>query len=138
MPSWAGPLKELCKHSPEVVSVGILKLVPPATMSDMSQEFIIEAKVWKSAKGKLKPKEEIKVVIRLPVKEARLLGFNPFGLKVDGVVIFFLQPQYAADGKTFIHYRLADLPFGCLPFNHFTWKRIHDEIISEQGGADDR
>ena len=137
IPSWAGPLKELCKHSPEIVSVRILKLVYPVSMSDMSPEFIIKARVWKSAKGKLKPKEEIKVVIRLPFKESRLLGLNPFGLKVDGVAIFFLKPQYAADGKTFIHYRFADLPFGCLPFDHYTWKRVHDETKSEQDGAPD-
>ncbi|MCU0797118.1 MAG: hypothetical protein MUF31_14430 [Akkermansiaceae bacterium] len=122
--TFAGQFTELCNQAPIIVRARIIALEPGAAISDQSKEFVVQAEVFQVAKGKLGEKERIKVVIRLPMREHDSLRDNPFGMKVDGDFIFFLRPQYTADGKTLEDYRFTEIPLGCLPHDFYTWSQI--------------
>ncbi len=124
----ADQLATLVNEAPAIVAVGILDLRPGVSINEDSQEFEIRAKVGFVAKGNLEPGEEIKVTIKLRVKDARLLRWNPFGMKKGSDFIFFLSPRFSADGKTLIDYRFTEIPLGCLGFDHYSWDRIQREI----------
>jgi hypothetical protein len=124
----ADQFAELCRQAPVIVRARILTLEPGVAISDQSKEFVVQAEVFQSAKGSLTPKERVKVVIRLPMRDHDSLRSNPFGMKVDGDFILFLRPQYAADGKTFVSYRFTEIPLGCLPHDFYTWERLERAI----------
>ncbi|MCF7675558.1 MAG: hypothetical protein K9M97_09450 [Akkermansiaceae bacterium] len=124
----ADQLAALVKDSPVIVAVGILELTPGASISDSSMEFEVRAKIGYVAKGDIKPNSEIKVKIRLPIKDYLLLNNNPFGMKKGEDYVMFLRPQFAADRETFIHYSFSEIPLGCLAYNLYTWERVKREI----------
>lgn len=122
---------DLVRNSPAIAVVWIRELKPDPSVSDNSMEFLIRAKVVQVAKGDLEQDEEIEVVIKLPINDHGLLLSNrngPFGLKKGGGCIMFLKPNFAADGKTFIHYRFSEIPLGCLPYDLYTLERIKREM----------
>lgn len=118
----------LCREAPIIVRARIVALEPGVSISDQSKEFVVQAEVVQVAKGKLNKKERVKVVIRLPMRDHDLLRDDPFGMKVDGDFILFLRPQYAADGKTLVHYRFTEVPLGCLPHDFYTWSQLERAI----------
>lgn len=124
----AGRFESLCHEAPIIVRAKILKLEPGTAISDDSLEFGVDAEVFDVAKGNLKRSDRIAIVIKLRVRDSALLRDTPFGMSEESDFILFLQPRFAADGKTLIHYRFTETPLGCLPHDFYTWKRIEGAI----------
>lgn len=125
----ADHFSSLVKDSPVIVAAEIIELTPGVAISDGSfLEFEIRAKVGDVAKGDLNPNGEIKVKIILPIREHNLLHNSPFGMKKGVDCVMFLRPQFAADGKTFIHYCFSEIPLGCLAYDLYTWERVKREV----------
>lgn len=118
----------LCHDAPVIVRAKILKLERGTAISDSSLQFRIEAEAFEVAKGDVKAKERIEIVIKLPVRDSALLRDTPLGMSEGADFILFLRPRFAADGKTFVHYSFTETPLGCLPHDFYTWKRIQGAI----------
>ncbi len=106
----AGRFDSLCQEAPIIVRAKILKLEPGTAISDNSKEFEVEAEVFDVLKGDLKQRERIKVVIKLQVRDSRLLRDTPFGMRVGGDFILFLKPP-SLFPEILIHHQLPLLKY---------------------------
>lgn len=124
----ADQFPKLVETAPIIVAAKIIEVTRDPSASTDARELTIRAEVGAVAKGEIKLKEKINVVIRLEAKEFMTLETHPFGLKPGNNLILFIRPQVSSGGKQLIHYRFTEIPLGCLQEDVYTWKKIKSEV----------